>query len=274
MHRFRIPEIFLACFLTVAVFATGMLFANGPNSRYPTQAQSAEKANKPASESTEPKGFWQTVTTDPVSAFTLCLVLVGLAQAVLFYVQLRLIGETLRPAKAAAEAAVDAARIARNAERPYFTPFVPELRFWEKAILENNPFQILEVHLDVNNIGKGVGFLASYGIAHEICRDGRRVSKPLAIRNEIARMPLRADARLEAGAPFENLQNTAEERLALIEFKAALFVYGYVRYYDLFGIFRKTGFMFQFLPNKHFPDQSTFVMYPDALWYDEEEPKT
>jgi hypothetical protein len=120
----------------------------------------------------------------------------------MFFIQLRYMRIGMRDATTAAYAAkqgaiaaADAARIARNAERPYFTPFVPELRFWEKAILEKNPFQLLEVHLDVHNIGKGVGFLDSYGIANEICRTGQQGKKALAIRNEIARMPVRGRRR-------------------------------------------------------------------------------
>jgi hypothetical protein len=120
----------------------------------------------------------------------------------MFFIQLRYMRIGMRDATTAAYAAkqgaiaaADAARIARNAERPYFTPFVPELRFWEKAILEKNPFQLLEVHLDVHNIGKGVGFLDAYGIANEICRTGQQGKKALAIRNEIARMPVRGRRR-------------------------------------------------------------------------------
>jgi hypothetical protein len=250
-----------------------MLFTNRPNSGYSTQADSPEKSNQPASNKSDPKSFWEPLTTDPIAAFTLGLFLVGMAQAGLFYVQLRLIGATLLPAKVAAEAAADAARIARNAERPYFTPFSPELANWEKAVQDRDPFQILEVHLDIHNIGKGIGFFDSYGIANEICRDGQQGKVPLAIRNGFARMPLRSDAQFKAGAPFDNLQISDEDRVAMIDFEKTLFVYGYVRYYDLFGIFRKTGFMFEFIPNKHFLEESAFAMLPHPLWYDEEEPK-
>jgi hypothetical protein len=275
MHRFRIPEIFLGCFLTVAVFAAGMLFADRPNSSPSAQSQGTKAPEQPAENKGEPKASWQGFATDPIAALTLCLVFVGVAQAVLFYVQLKLIREALTPAKAAAQAAADAARIARNADRPYFSPFVPELRNWIEVIETDNVFQNLEVHLDITNIGRGVGFVDSYGIAHEFCRDGQQGGAAIAVRNELGRVPLRADSRWEAGAPFENIQIETTERLAaLLEFRTTLFVYGYVRYYDLFGIFRKTGFMFQFIPDGDRPAESTFAMVPHAMWYDEEEPKT
>jgi hypothetical protein len=102
--RFRVPEIFLGAFLAVAIFAMGMLFS----SQYPRQAaqsDSSEKSSQTTGNKSEPKGFWESVATDPVAAFTLGLVFVGAFQVGLFYVQLKLIGETLAPAKEAAEAA-------------------------------------------------------------------------------------------------------------------------------------------------------------------------
>jgi hypothetical protein len=96
---------------------------------------------------------------------------------------------------------------------------------------------------------------------------------PLAIRDHFGRMPLRPDARWEAGAPFDNLQIVDDDRQALIAFKKALYCYGYVRYFDLFGIFRITGFMFEFIPNENAPFDGTFAMCPHPMWYDEEEPK-
>ena len=77
MYRFRVPELFLGCFLTVAVFATGILFSN---QAAPPQAYPAQQANRsdehnvtgPASASgdqdhKEKKGeseFWSAKLTD------------------------------------------------------------------------------------------------------------------------------------------------------------------------------------------------------------------
>jgi len=106
------------------------------------------------------------VFTGAVALFTLLLV----AATVMLYCagekQLRFAIRSnvkqARDMRASIDAATEAARIARNAERPYLTPFEPELRNWTKAIEEFNPFELLEVHLDITNIGKGVGFIESY----------------------------------------------------------------------------------------------------------------
>ncbi len=111
--RFRVPELFLGCLLTVAVFSMGTLFS----SQYPrqtTQINSAGKSSHPTENKSEPKSFWEPLTTDPVAAFTLGLFLVGMAQAGFFYVQLKLIRESLRPAEQAAKAAQDAATAANT----------------------------------------------------------------------------------------------------------------------------------------------------------------
>lgn len=116
--KFRILEIFLGAFLAVAIFAMGILFS----SQYPgqaTQTNSAAKPNQPTSNKGKPEGFWEGVATDPVAAFTLGLVLVGAFQVGLFYVQLRLIKETLAPAKEAADAAKLNAEAVIKAERAY-----------------------------------------------------------------------------------------------------------------------------------------------------------
>jgi hypothetical protein len=123
MLRFRIPELFLGCFLTVAVFAAGVLFS-AQYSHQSAQSPAAEKPQQATSGKSEPKGFWEGVTTDPVAAFTLCLVFVGGLQAYLFLRQLKIINESIGPAKEAAEAAKVAARAATDALRDYERPWV------------------------------------------------------------------------------------------------------------------------------------------------------
>jgi len=92
----RIPELFLGCLLTVAVFTIGMLFSS--------PAQLGE-------------GNW--LTKDAAGFFTFALVIVGVLQAALFFVQLKLIRESLSPAKEAADAAKLNAQAVVDAERAY-----------------------------------------------------------------------------------------------------------------------------------------------------------
>jgi hypothetical protein len=111
--KFRVPELFLGAFLAIAVFSMGMLFS----SEHPapiTAPLNTEEAHNSLETKDGTKSSWRGVATDPIAALTLGLVLVGLFQAGLFYVQLKLIRESLTDAKMAANAAKDGAKAARD----------------------------------------------------------------------------------------------------------------------------------------------------------------
>lgn len=131
MYRFRIPEVFLGCFLTIAVFATGMLFAwDGRYSGQPTRSNHSGEPEKPTSNKSDPKPFWENATTDPVAAFTLGLVFVGLFQAGLFFVQLRFMRKGMDDATAAANAASNSASAAIEANKINRDNFLADHRPW------------------------------------------------------------------------------------------------------------------------------------------------
>lgn len=135
MYRFRIPEIFLGCFLTVAVFATGMLVDGGKQAANPASAERKQEAvsnsHKTKSPDAELTGStW--LTKDAAGFFTFGLVLVGLGQAWLFFFQLRYMRIGMRDATIAAKAsqlsAETAARTLRDYERPWvFVELDPRL---------------------------------------------------------------------------------------------------------------------------------------------------
>jgi hypothetical protein len=80
MHRFRTLELFLGCFLTIAVFATGMLFVHWPYANNPTQIvkqpEASEQGSKAQSSDSELTGStW--LTKDAAGFFTFGLVAVG-----------------------------------------------------------------------------------------------------------------------------------------------------------------------------------------------------
>jgi hypothetical protein len=173
---------------------------------------------------------------------------------------------------AVAEQSADAAqRLAthiRNAERPYLTPFAPELRYFiERA----HGLPYADIYLDITNIGKGVGFIKSYGIAHDICIGNPQCAAPLKERDWIARLPISPDAKWDAGAPFDLVLINDAERQEILDFRKSLYMYGYVRYGDLFGITRRTGFLFEYAVASPDSAKSTFVMRPHSMWYDIEE---
>jgi hypothetical protein len=104
----RFPEIFLGAFLAAAVFTIGIMFRPYPSS--PAQNEGADKAYSTSNNHVEREYWWE---GDPVADFTLGLVIVGLLQVGLFYVQLRFIRESLDDAKIAADAAKESADTAK-----------------------------------------------------------------------------------------------------------------------------------------------------------------
>lgn len=130
MNRFRIPEIFLGCFLTVAVFAIGMLFGQRPNTQqatYQVSSTSTKSESKEKKPESEPWGRgWSWLSKDAAGFFTFGLVLVGIGQVVLFFWQLRYMREGMGDARDAADAAKVAAEAGKaqvaaliSAERPF-----------------------------------------------------------------------------------------------------------------------------------------------------------
>lgn len=118
MYRFRVPELFLGCLLTVAVFAIGMLFEGQKQPASPTQTTSNQEAASARQKTQGPDAeltgsTW--LTKDAAGFFTFGLVWVGLGQAVLFFVQLRYMRTGMSDATIAANAAKESADTAREA---------------------------------------------------------------------------------------------------------------------------------------------------------------
>jgi hypothetical protein len=113
----NIPEIVLGVFLTVAIFAMGMVFESsqkpsGANQQI-TAAKTTEGEQAKSPDSELAGSPW--LTKDAAGFFTFVLVLVGAFQVGLFWVQLRLIRESLTDAKSAAKAAERAAKATEDA---------------------------------------------------------------------------------------------------------------------------------------------------------------
>jgi hypothetical protein len=209
---------------------------------------------------------------------TAVLAFVAAVQAGLFVWQLVLIRKSLAEAKTSSEAAhlgaigtLETVRVLRNAERPYLSPFNPELRNFDKAVHDNDWSTIIEVHLDITNVEKGVGFIHSYAIAHQICRRDQHGTVDPRIREDIPRLPLGPESTWQPARPFDNLQISDVDRNDLLDHRKILYVYGYVRYYDLFRVWRRTGFMFEYNVDGDAPEKGVFVMCPHSMWYDTEE---
>jgi hypothetical protein len=108
--RRQIPDIFLGALFAVVVFLIGFVFGSLPHSGSSTEPENAAKSGNTSAQHPEQKNWWN----DPIADFTLGLVLVGIFQVGLFYVQLQLIGKSLVDAKESADAAKGAAGAAER----------------------------------------------------------------------------------------------------------------------------------------------------------------
>jgi hypothetical protein len=137
MHRFRTPELFLGCLLTIAVFASGMLFVHWPypqqEGQQATQQGVAHQGSNTQSPDPDLAGStW--LTKDAAGFFTFVLVVVGGFQALMFLVQLRYMRKGMedattaaKAAKISADAAIKSAEVAERSltelERPWIFVF-------------------------------------------------------------------------------------------------------------------------------------------------------
>jgi hypothetical protein len=110
-----------------------------------SQHRTYEPTQTASDQGKQPKPFWEGM--DAIAFFTLCLVLVGGVQLRFFYVQLRLIRESLIDAKIAADAAKDGARAARDSADTAKISMVAS----DRAYVHHNEFR----WISHKNIGDG-----------------------------------------------------------------------------------------------------------------------
>ena len=90
--RFRTTELFLGAFLSVSIFALGMLFASSwPDAKQAAQTIATQSPDKHGEKTKTPDeeligSTW--LTKDAAGFFAFMLFVVGVGQAFLFYVQL------------------------------------------------------------------------------------------------------------------------------------------------------------------------------------------
>jgi hypothetical protein len=158
--RFRVPEIFLGVFLTVAIFAMGIMFDS--SHRPPAEQQIAAGAINENASHPPDGGIWNWVTHDAAGFFTLWLVIVGGAQIGLFYWQLRLIriaaddakkaGISAERAATATENAVDLSR--KTAERQLRAYVLMKTTSFHRPDTEDGDNREWPIHLVFQNSGQ------------------------------------------------------------------------------------------------------------------------
>jgi hypothetical protein len=246
--RLRIPEIFLGVFLTVAVFAMGILFSPQYSSQT-TQADSSEKTSGDAAKKDPPKPIWQSAAADPVAAFTLGLLIVGIFQAGFFFVQLRLIRESLTDAKTAAGAAERAAKATEDAVelsrqtsehqlRAYLFPKFPKMMLFNQGNIGFHQMLVRnygQTPADDVVIIANTDFLDLNPIPFPSLDDPDEISKStIAPKGEINFTTATAYP-----LTIENIESVASG-------DKAFFVWGQIRYNDAFGRPQTTDFRLRF----------------------------
>jgi hypothetical protein len=102
----------IAALLCLVVVLVWFDRKSSPNPSQATQAQNEKKGGNKNNQKPEWGEFWNWLTKDTTGFFSSLLVIIAGGQLALFYVQLRLIGESLVDARKAAKSAEDAANAA------------------------------------------------------------------------------------------------------------------------------------------------------------------
>jgi hypothetical protein len=245
----NIPEIILGVFLTVAIFAMGMLFASSQKPSTPTQqvssTKSADQAKTPDADLTG--STW--LTKDAAGFFTFALVWVGGIQAWFFWVQLRLIRASLVDAKTAAGAAERAAKATEDAvelsrktaqqqlraylfiKTPRILVFAHNKKCWNEVWVRNygqTPAHDVEVVTNTD-------FLEPNTLPFPELEKPKELSKSsLAPAGEVTFTTATDD-------PL-----TADQVGGVASGNLAFFVWGEIRYTDVFGCPQTTHFRLRF----------------------------
>jgi hypothetical protein len=273
MHRFRTSEIFLGCFLTVAVFAAGMLFIRQEQPTSPTQQVSS---TKPADQTDQAKApdtdltgsTW--LTKDAAGFFTFALVWVGGIQAWFFWVQLRLIRASLADAKTAADAAERAAKATEDAVDLSRQTSERQLRAYVHTIGKDFLVQGVDAERFTNRFSVvNAGQTPAYKL--QIDSVVQVLPRPLPEHFGFAFVPEGQNRSVMMVAPgrsvgHDSLADTVlsdEEMTRIMTTNSGirLYSYGTIRYEDCFGHPRWTDFCY-FLEWEVTPQGYTFAVHP------------
>lgn len=230
MPKTRIPEIFLGVLLTIAVFGMGMLYESSRHSDRPAQQSSSQGANDEAAKAPQNVSRLQWLMHDAAGFFTFWLFVVGGAQAILFFVQLRLIRESLDDAKITANAAQDSANAAHRA----IDEADKRDKVLQRAYLWPGPGQVQQVGDDtkifitVHNTGRTVGVIKA--VFYELCTEEEyKAGNPKFQRHDRENV-------IPPEMGGEMMRTGASVRLVG---SGPMILHGYIIYTDIFQIERK-----------------------------------
>jgi hypothetical protein len=220
-----------------------------------------------------------TVATWVLTFATILLFTIAGVQAAFFWVQLKIMREGMRDATVAAYAARDgaaaaaeSARIARSVERPYIAPVRAEVAPAHEDFIPADGVP-LKLDMDLKNFGKGLAFLLGYGIAYEVCAPGQEGGKQIIEREQLQGVRLSPDSIFQTTASYGYIRIPMEDYETVHDHNGSkrLFIYGYVRYLDLFGIIRRTSFSYEYAVPLDDRNPLLVLNIRPSLWYDFEE---
>ncbi|SHN69120.1 hypothetical protein [Bradyrhizobium erythrophlei] len=195
MQHFRVPEIFLGCFLTIAVFSMGMIFERGRQPPNPNQSIPKHEASSDSQKSQSPDAeltgsTW--LTKDASGFFTFGLVLVGGVQVLMFFIQLKYMRRGMddatvaaRASSRSAKATVAQARIARDSLEKVQRPYAFVFGAFRLETKQKNQFTVPTTILEykVANYGQTPAVIKSVGAEFIIRQDGA-VHAPIGVEAE------------------------------------------------------------------------------------------
>jgi hypothetical protein len=234
--------------LTVAVFATGMLFQGQKQAASPASAEKKQEAasNSHKSESPDAELTGPTwLTKDAAGFFTFGLVLVGVGQAWLFFFQLRYMRIGMRDATVAANAAKDSSVGVVAAERARFFIVIQDHNIGDLLRLFTNTETDLihrtvgrstppEITYRFKNYGKTPGILKEISLGMSISSDPVDPVYSVTISSFPEHMIGAGDATPDRYA--EHYSPIVSEQASAIDRNVArLWFYGRLDYEDVFG---------------------------------------
>jgi hypothetical protein len=153
--KFRVPEIVLGAFLTVAVFAMGMLFASSPSLQtqgYIQHATTEQHAQDKKAENHEPiQSLW--VPTDSVGLYTLVLAIFTGLLAVVAGVQGFFMLRADKTARIAANAARDSADVANKTLIETQRPWVSIIEMGLGPLIYDDQGARITITAQMKNVG-------------------------------------------------------------------------------------------------------------------------
>lgn len=238
MKQHRFPDILIGALLAVAIFAMGALTSSqyGEFANYIRKQGTEQRAEQVKNDNAE-RGFLEWLLTDqPSGVFGAIMAFIAGGQLWLFIVQLKLIRKSLDQAAAAANAAGIAAAAAKESadhiprvERAYVFAGPSNINYQVPAFICT--FDIL-----ADNCGKTPGIITEAAV-------GITDNRPLGTPDYSACQIRLFDNIMDAGRVGQRLPIDCSHKTV-----KPFFVYGYVKYKDIFRKEHTSRFCSEILP--------------------------